>query len=484
VPSAHRRRPVAWLTAALACLIPAVPSLAGPDAPAAGSYRVLTGVVRLAGADGALWILGVSASASDVAAADDHSVYVSLSHCPGFDARCSHVGAWRIGVGASSIQVASDLSTASLKTTISGFPITMTLRSTGPANPTLPAYPEYAVRSNDATPSAVVRLSQLNSARGTVTFAGTSCPVPTGYIGEDTGVDTTGHDEPAYGSYAEAPVPAGLNAELTHGPYGRPYCLGPNAVPKAGQRITVPAGSYVGRLTVPAGANVDVNASLINIDDSHSKAVAAFVVKAAGKSLLSWQQTVVRVPPWDELLGEPYRGMFYRGRFLAPGTYDFALVSTNGVTAHLFATKHLTVTSLHRDNRWQVSRQTVEMSPQLPQSTATITRSFTKTTKTYGLKVDSYTVWTNNVPPLDAYDLKSCFRPRGQACNEDQTYSSQAWGPDVGLSEGEPSWGESGELCFGCWDTIPNGPAEAYMELTNYGGKGTLDMVTMTGPLG
>jgi len=479
-----RRRAVAWLTVGLAGLVSALPSVAGPDAPAAGSYRVLSGVVRLAGADGSLWLLGVSASTSDQAVVEDHSVYASLSHCPGFYAMCSHVGAWRIAVGASAVQVAPDLSTASLKTTIGGFPIAMTLRSTGPTDPTLPAYPDVAVRDGDATPSAVVRLTKENRARGTVTFAGASCPVTWAFIGEDTGVDTIGHDEPTYGSYAETPVPSGLNNELAHGPYGRPYCLGPNAVPKAGQRITVPAGSYVGRLTVPAGANVDVNASLINIDDSHSKAVAALVVKAVGKSLLSWQQTVVRVPPWDEFVGEPYRGMFYRGRFLGPGTYDFALVSTNGVTAHLFATKHLTVTSLHRDNRWQVSRQTVDMSPQLPQSTATITHPFTKTTKTYGLKVDSYTVWTNNVPPVDAYDLKSCFRPRGQACNEDQTYSSQAWGPDAGLSEDQPSWGESGEMCFGCWDTIGNGSAEAYMGLTNYGGKGTLDMVTMTGPLG
>jgi hypothetical protein len=307
--------------------------------------------------------------------------------------------------------------------------------------------------------------------------------VTIGGIGEDTGADTIGHDEPVYGSYAETPVPSGLNPEFVHGPYGRPYCLASNAVPNAGQRIAVPAGAYTGRLTVPAGANVDVTTSLINIDDSHPKATAHLLVKATGKSLLSWQQTFARIPPWNDFLS-PYKGMFFRGRYLAPGTYDFALVSTNGVTLHLFGTKHVTVTSLHRDNRWQLTRQTVDTSPSLPQSTAKVTQPFTKSTKTYGLMVNTYIVWTNNVPPADAYDLEACFRPRGQACNGDQTYSAQALGPDVGLSDGQPSWGESGEMCFGCWDTIPNGPGESYMGLTNYGGKGTLDMVTVTGPLG
>jgi len=190
-----RRRAVAWLTVGLAGLVSALPSVAGPDAPAAGSYRVLSGVVRLAGADGSLWLLGVSASTSDQAVVEDHSVYASLSHCPGFYAMCSHVGAWRIAVGASAVQVAPDLSTASLKTTIGGFPIAMTLRSTGPTDPTLPAYPDVAVRDGDATPSAVVRLTKENRARGTVTFAGASCPVTWAFIGEDTGVDTIGHDD-------------------------------------------------------------------------------------------------------------------------------------------------------------------------------------------------------------------------------------------------------------------------------------------------
>lgn len=479
-----RRRPAAWLTVALACFIPALPSLAGPDAPAVGSYRTLSGWVRLAGADGALWQIDVSASTSDKAVAEDHSVYVSVFHCPGFYAQCSSVGAWRMGVGATAIQVASDLSTASLKTTIGGFPIAMTLHATSPGTSALPAYADYGVRSSDATPSAAVRLTQLNNARGTVTFSGKTCPVTIGGIGEDTGVDTIGHDEPVYGSYAETPVPSGFSAEFIHGPYGRPYCLASNAVPNAGQRLSVPAGAYAGRLIVPRGSNVDVTTSLINIDDSHPKAAAHLLVKATGKSLLSWQQTIARLPPWNDDFIGPYKGMFFRGRYLAPGAYDFALVSTNGVTLHLFGTRHVTVTSLHRDNRWKLSRQTVDTSPSLPRSTATVTQPFTKSTKTYGLMVNTYIVRNNAVPPVDAYDLTTCFRPRGQACNEDQTYSSQAFGPNVGWSEGEPDWAESGMMCFGCWDTIPNGPAESYMGLTNYGSKGTLDLVAVTGPLG
>lgn len=484
------RRTLAWLTAALAGLATALPSIAAPDTPAVGSYRTLVGFVRLAGADGALWQLGMWASTSDVAVNEDHSVYVDLARCPGFVERCSRAGGWRVALPANAIQVASDLSSASLRMSLGGFPIAMTLHATGPGDPVLPAYPDLSTRQTDVpanTPSAVAQVTQVNHAAGTVAFAGSTCPAAAAVIGSFTGADTSGHaGMPTFGTYSDSPVPAGIDRGLAHGPYGRPYCLGPNGAPNAGQRIAAPAGSYAGRFTVPAGGSVDVNASVINVDDPNDNAVAVMMVKKVGQPELSYQQTLERQGTvLNELYGGPYLGQSNRVATLTRGTYEFALVSTNGVSAHLFATKHLRVSSLRRDSRWQLARQIVNQPAALQQKTATITHPFTKTSNTFGVLVGTYTDWANAVPPVDSYEILQCFRLRGHTCGDSyEMWSStgQDFGYVYGWGFDAPSESVTAEMCFGFLGTIANGSAESFMQLTATGSKGTMDLMTVTGP--
>ncbi|MDQ1686527.1 MAG: hypothetical protein QOC82_3264 [Frankiaceae bacterium] len=480
MPIRAHRRAFAWLAAALACLATAIPSLAGPEAPALGSSRILIGVFRLAGADGALWEAAAWATASDVAATADHTVYFDLARCPGFDARCTEVGAWRIPVAANAIQVSSDLSTASLHATIGGFAIAMALHATDPADPVLPADPLLIVRDADTPPTASVGVVQESFAAGTVAFAGRTCQITRGLISETTGVDTEGHAGPSEGTYSDAPVPTGFSPAFAHGRYGKPTCLQPNAVPNAGQRIALPGGSYTGQLTVPAGGTLDPQASLINIEASNDKAVAVLILKKIGQGRPLLNESVVRIPHWDEVFG-PMRSGYAPRAPLPAGTYEFALASNSDVVAHLFATKHMRV-SLHRDRDWQVNRQMVDISPALKQTTQTLTRAFTKTPKTTGIVVGTYSVWGDVLPPVSTYEAHFCYRPRGQACTYEASWNST--GENIGWGSYDRVETFTVATCVGCMGALPNGPAESFLQLNNTGSKGTLDLVTVAGPLG
>lgn len=484
-----RRRACAWALAALASLLAVVPGFAasgpgaGPQAPAVGDHRFFSGGIRLAGADGALWGLGIWATASNVTPSPYHSVYLDLYRCTGFEPMCTRQAGWHVPVSADALQIAPDLSTASLHKTFGGVPITLTLRSTGPAFDGVNAMPDAAIRSFDgappAMPSAFVHVSQLNYATETVTFASSTCQLSPEFIGESTGVDTDAEPRPPWNShtYADVAVPPGISPGLSRGPYGRPHCLGRDAVPASGQRVTVPPGAYTGTLTVPSGATLDVASSLISIDRPRATSSAAMLVKKTGASLLSWQQSLVHIPAWGGML-EPYKGMFYRRTALPAGTYDVAFVSTQGMTAHLFAPARLRV-SLRRDSRWHLDRRMADIEPEF-QRTTSLSYPFVKTAKSVGLLVATYSMVTHHVLPVDEETQMYCFRLRGQPC-DDGAPAFETYGSSFGVYENEPVESDTGEECFGCMDTISNGNAESSLELANNGSKGQLDLWTVVG---
>ena len=479
-----------WLVLALACLLPAVPGLAagpapGVPTPAAGVHRYLSGIQRIAGADGSLWRLGAWASEGD--AATDRTVYVVLERCPGLYEFCDYVGAWQVHVASDAIQFAPDLSTASFQATVGGIPLAMSLHTSGPA---YTAEPVGDVRNANADPAvpptASVQLNQGTPAAGTFTFAGNTCHAEQAEIGQNTGVDSTGQPRPENGFYwthatsgsYSTTVPNGIAVGLSQGPYGPPHCLQEGGVGDGGQPITVKAGAYSGRFTVPAGGSLDGESSLINIDDLHRDAVAILLVKRVGDAEMSWTQVLQRTPPeWPT--EPPFTVDTPHAPSLPAGTYEFVLASNYGVTAHLFTSTPVQVTGLRPDTSWRLSYAKAEPKPGVEAST-TLTQPFTKAANTFGVMLATYITVATDVPSAHTYQVKDCFRLQGETCDNS---GSELDGKGVSYSPfGDAVQVSTDPEYLGYDGTIPDGAAEAAIDMSGNEADGHLILVSLTGP--
>jgi hypothetical protein len=190
--------------------------------PYAGQFSYLaTGSVAFQGADGARWLLAVTATASGAAESrPEQRLYLDLSRCAG--SSCVAVGKWsrpltpaEVAITAPQALVETQAS-ATLRTVLGGVPLDISL-----TGGTVGGGAFEGLGSSTSPPGISPAVSQYTAASGQLTFAGMRCaPISRGAeIGRRTMLDTIGDDERDPRGAPPARLPAGF---LTG--KARPHC--------------------------------------------------------------------------------------------------------------------------------------------------------------------------------------------------------------------------------------------------------------------
>ncbi|MBK5305937.1 MAG: hypothetical protein JJD92_04535 [Frankiaceae bacterium] len=172
------RKGLAALGAVVAVGMTGVPADAGPYA---GQHRYVDTIkVSIHGADGATWNIQVAARvAGAVQSEDDTPLLVTLDRCVGKD--CLAVGRWRQAMTNGRADVADDLSTGTIESTVMGVPVKVSLTAT--TQLPIANSVNFGFQSNDPT-YVHPRADYGKSATGTLLLGRLACKVTSGVLGE------------------------------------------------------------------------------------------------------------------------------------------------------------------------------------------------------------------------------------------------------------------------------------------------------------
>ena len=486
------RTAVAVAVVALASSQAVVANVASTGSAAvAGVTRYFAAHLYFSGADGNQWQLAALASASDVATADVHTLYLALGTCTNYlPTSCVSAGRWKVPVPANRVTIAADLSTAQVTATVGGTPIAISLRATA-ATPVTPVPgPRYGAQASPS-PDIAAGAGQSTTAAGTFSVGGRRCANHTdGRIGTFTGAESGSDPTPqlewetSSDSFATS-VPTGFARGFTHGGSAPFACLAPYEIPYGGQRVVVGAGTYSGRVYVPAGGSVDVNRSLLGIaNGDRGSSYAMLMLKRVGEPGLRMSLDNQWVPPLPFTLpgswikGSPVRGSPPQ---LEPGTYAFVIASDHGAEMRFAGTRNVRVT-VHRDGHVRLLRKQVgSTGPTTMLGTAQkIELPLTVTPSTYAATLGTEIVPDHLLLPADTVDITVCFRPASGRCTGDEWQSE---GLNYG-NDGFPAEVVPMSAAIHAWPNsvfpFPNGPAFASLTYKGTDTGDPLDLICLS----
>ena len=172
------RRGLAALGAVVVVGMSGLPAHAGPYA---GQHRYVDTVnVAVHGVDGATWQVQVAARvAGAVQSEDDTPLLVTLDRCVAKS--CVAIGRWRQALTSGRADVAGDLSTGAINTTVMGVPVKVSLTAT--TQLPIANSVDFGYESNDPA-HAHPRADYGKSATGTLSLGRLTCKVTAGVLGE------------------------------------------------------------------------------------------------------------------------------------------------------------------------------------------------------------------------------------------------------------------------------------------------------------
>lgn len=193
----------------------ATPLMPAQATPYAGQFKYLTtGTVAVQGADGARWLLALTATSSGpVESRTQQRLYVDLSRCVG--SACAAAGKWarpltsaEVAITAATAVVDTQGTTATLRTVLGEFPLDVALEGGSVGGVAF-----HGVGLTTAPPGLAPSVSQYVFATGRVTLGGITCTVrreQAATVGRVTALDTVGDDARDARGAPPARLPSGF----------------------------------------------------------------------------------------------------------------------------------------------------------------------------------------------------------------------------------------------------------------------------------